>query len=766
MNTLETALALHADGISVIPVAHDGTKRPRGAWKEYQSTRATIEQLREWFAPGSPTGLGIVTGAVSGNLEMAEIEGAAAHRIPELAAAAARAGVQVLWEALNAGWVEYTPGGGIHWFYRVHGTVPGNTKLATAADRTVLAETRGEGGYSVAAPSNGTVHPSGGKWQLLRGGPDTCPYLTMEEREDFHAILATLTEHRPEPVQPRTSQPAGEASTGSPGDDYERRTEWADILGPHGWTALHSHGQTQYWRRPGKTIGQSASTGHAGDRDRLYVFTSSTEFEQERPYTKFGAYALLNHGGDHAAAAAQLRRDGYGDPATAPAANRLQPFDTGFRKPESGTTPPSPGRTIDLTAAATIAPRRVRWLWDGRLALGTLGLLAGRQGLGKSTLAYWLAAQLTRGTLPGEYEGTPRAVLVCATEDSWEHTIVPRLIAADADLNRVYRVEVVTEDGLLAPLSLPRDNRGLETAALEKDAALLILDPIISRLGELDTHRDAEVRMALEPLVAVAGRARMAILGLIHHNKSAHADPLQSVMGSTAFSAVARSVHTVVPDPDDDTDMMRLFGTPKNNLGRTNLPTLAFTVESHAVPTEDDGPAWTGRISWHGEHEGSIADAMRQAQEDHGGDRSATTEAADWLQDHLTMRGGTDEWKNIKRDGAKAGHSESTLKRAKKKLHLGSRTWGYPRTALWYFDTAAPIGSLSPAPEPNEPNEPNEGGHPIGPPIGPTPLGRGGNEPNEPNGGLRGPNEPHSGQSVHSVHSDGCWEQPDLTGER
>ena len=81
----------------------------------------------------------------------------------------------------------------------------------------------------------------------------------------------------------------------------------------------------------------------------------------------------------------------------------------------------------------------MRWLWTDRLALGTLALLAGREGLGKSILAYTVAAMITRGMLPGEHIGTPRAVLIAAIEDSWSRTIVPRLIAADADLDLVFQ---------------------------------------------------------------------------------------------------------------------------------------------------------------------------------------------------------------------------------------------------------------------------------------------------------------------------------------
>ena len=345
---------------------------------------------------------------------------------------------------------------------------------------------------------------------------------------------------------------------------------------------------------------------------------------------------------------------------------------------ESGDPIDSGGRRLILTSAASIRPRPVFWLWAGRLALGTLGLLAGREGLGKSTLGYWLAARITRGELPGEFQGNPKSVLVCATEDSWEHTIVPRLMAAGADLERVHRVDVMHEF-VHVGLSLPRDLAQLKHAAADTDAALLLLDPLMSRLGKLDTHRDAEVRQALEPLVAVADLARMAVLGLIHHNKSGSTDPLQLVMGSKAFTAVARSVHTVVPDPDNDT--RRLFGTPKNNLGRTDLPTLAFTIGSHRIDT-DEGPAWTGRLEWGEELAESIAETMRRANVDED-DRSAAAEAAEWLRDFLGHQGGQVPSADVKRAARAAGHTERPLRAARERLRIQIEHHGFPRVTYW-----------------------------------------------------------------------------------
>jgi AAA domain len=145
-------------------------------------------------------------------------------------------------------------------------------------------------------------------------------------------------------------------------------------------------------------------------------------------------------------------------------------------------------RRIVLTRASDIKPRRVKWLWNDRIAIGTLALLAGREGLGKSILAYTLAALITRGMLPGEYLGAPKSVLVAATEDSWSQTIVPRLIAAGADLTRVYRVEVIADD-VHTELTLPRDLAKVRNIAGEVDAVLLILDPLLSRIDDrLDTQ--------------------------------------------------------------------------------------------------------------------------------------------------------------------------------------------------------------------------------------------------------------------------------------
>ena len=314
---LTRALQFAAQGICTVPVAVDGSKRPGiASWKEYQTRRPTTEELMTWFS--SAQGVGVICGAVSGNLEMLELEGRAVamkmHK--EIKEIAENSGLGDLWNKLQSGYVETTPSGGIHWLYRIDGEVPGNTKLARRPGENggvdVLAETRGEGGFVIVAPTAGTCHPSGGEWRILVGGPDTIPTLTRDERDALHDLFSIFDELPKADfiAEEITARPDGPLS---PGDDYNQRVSWHQILEPLGWTVVYTNREgVTAWRRPGKSIGISATTNHAGT-DKFYCFTTSSIFEAQTSYSKFAAYALIEHAGDFREAARALRRLGYGD---------------------------------------------------------------------------------------------------------------------------------------------------------------------------------------------------------------------------------------------------------------------------------------------------------------------------------------------------------------------------------------------------------------------------------------------------------------------
>lgn len=349
LSILATALETHHAGVQVIPIAADGTKRPTlQSWTTHQTT---TEDIHTWFdGPHPHQALGAVCGPPSGNLEMIEIEGPHKHLISELAELARNSGLENLWNRITNGWLEQSPSGGWHWLYRVNGDpITGNTKLAKAEDGSVIAETRGTGGQVVIAPSAGAAHASGKPWQKLIGGPDSIPILTEDERNALHTLFRTLNQ-APEPAKNTTPQESARDyhDGSSPGDDFEKKTPWADIL--TGWTPVFQRGTTTYWRRPGKNIGISATTGHADDRDRLYVFTTSTELPAETPLTKFGAHGILTHGGDYTAAAKALKEHGYGKQAEKINVININP----------NQTPSADQRTGTDDTVISIAPKQAR----------------------------------------------------------------------------------------------------------------------------------------------------------------------------------------------------------------------------------------------------------------------------------------------------------------------------------------------------------------------------------------------------------------------
>ena len=343
---------------------------------------------------------------------------------------------------------------------------------------------------------------------------------------------------------------------------------------------------------------------------------------------------------------------------------------------------PVEAASLGITWADDIEMRRTRWLWDGRLPQGALSLIGGREGIGKSTCAYDLAASLTRGTLPGEYLGQPKGVLIAAYEDDWARTIAPRLKAANADMRRVGRIDVYEAEG---GLKLPRDVEGLTKLVEQNDVVLVLMDPLTSRLGNLDTHKDAEVRQGLEPMSRFANETECSVLGIVHVNKSGSSDPLTSLMGSRAFAAVARSVLYVIVDPED-TDGKRTLALAKNNLGRMDVPALKFSIEDRQVAIDpvDGYPIHTGKAVWDGkDYDIDLADMVAAAGRSNS-ERSLQTEVGEWLVDLLRSNGGVMPSADIKTLARKESYTSGTLDNARRKLRIVvERLPGWQAPTIW-----------------------------------------------------------------------------------
>lgn len=315
---LDYALEAVAAGLAVLPPRQDGTKAPDvPRWREYQSRRPTEDEVLAWYARPR-TGLGVLTGQVSGGLEMLELEGRAVAEglDAEFRRLAAAAGLGAVLDRIMAGYAEATPRGGYHLLFRVPTPRP-STKLAarpaTATELAaspgerakVLIETRGEGGYVVVAPSHGRVHPEGGAWRLLAGGFATLATITDAERDALFAVARAL-DAMPVEVRPAPAAGAGDR----PGDRYNAAPDVQErtvaLLERHGWTRVYERGGVAYLRRPGKPPpGVSASVGFIAP-GVVRVFTTADADLPEGAHDPFGVYARLEHGGDFALAARSL----------------------------------------------------------------------------------------------------------------------------------------------------------------------------------------------------------------------------------------------------------------------------------------------------------------------------------------------------------------------------------------------------------------------------------------------------------------------------
>ncbi|MFG1891804.1 AAA family ATPase [Micromonospora sp. NPDC049051] len=347
--------------------------------------------------------------------------------------------------------------------------------------------------------------------------------------------------------------------------------------------------------------------------------------------------------------------------------------------------PAASARRILLTPASQIKMKPVAWTWTDRIPSGALTVIPGREGIGKSLTLAWLTAQITRGVLPGRHYGTPRPVIYAATEDSWSHTIGPRLFAAGADLDLVYRVDV-QHDGGFDALTLPRDCLALGREITRLGVALLAADPLLSLIhSSIDTHRDRDLRTALEPLVNMADRTGCAVVGLAHFNKSASADALNLITGSRVFSAVARAVIAIARD-DEAGDGSCVMSQAKNNLGRLDLPSLRYVVESVEIPT-DEGPAYVGKLTVTGESDRSVSDILGDGAA--GGDREdrpERDECAAWLADYLIAQGGEAAREDVLKAARAAGFAEATLKRARTRARVTTTRAGFPSRSIWQLN--------------------------------------------------------------------------------
>ncbi len=256
------------------------------------------------------------------------------------------------------------------------------------------------------------------------------------------------------------------------------------------------------------------------------------------------------------------------------------------------------GPTVNLTCGSDIQPEPIRWLWHGWLAAGKFQVLAGPPGTGKTTIANAISATLSCGGLwPDGTQAMAGNVLIWSGEDDPRDTLVPRLLACGADISRIFFVSGVTEgeDSITFDPAIHADL--LEAEALKIGGVrLLIVDPIVSAIAG-DSHKNAEVRRGLQPLVTLAERLDCAVLGISHFSKGTSGrDPVERVTGSIAFGALARLVFAAAKMPDNDQQGgSRIFVRSKSNIGPDDG---GFRYDLEQIELENYPGVFASKLLW------------------------------------------------------------------------------------------------------------------------------------------------------------------------
>jgi hypothetical protein len=516
-------------GLCIVPPKEDGSKAPETYWKEFQTERASIEILRDAYRNGR-TGLGLVCGRVSGELECLDFDTKDIYAL--FRQACGDAGLDGVLEVLETGYSEATPHG-FHLLYRTE-KCGGCTKLAREPkpdDETgwnTLIEVKAEGGYVIVAPSCGGVNKNG-PYVRLSGSAATIPFIAMEDRDALFRVARSLDRV---PVrddipfyEPKDGQPNGEGNR--PGDDFIRRGSWDFLSKMADWTKVadgrDSEGRPQeYWRRPGKDQGNSAIL-HP-ESGLFYVFSSSTSFpEVPAAYNKFRTLVYTCFDGNFREAREHVESLGF-------EARKEEPPKT----EEDGRAAPEAPSLIFRTAleVAAAVPEEVPWLCRPFFALGAITEIDGKAKKGGKTTFILAAVKsvITGGSFLDE--PVPRSPVVFLSEqndttlrESLERAHLlehPDLHIAQWAANRGFGWEAAVASARARCVAL--------------GAKMLVIDTLpqwAGIRGESENQSGPMLR-AMEPLQVAAQAENLSVI-VLRHDRKAGGEVGDSARGSSAI---------------------------------------------------------------------------------------------------------------------------------------------------------------------------------------------------------------------------------------
>lgn len=337
---------------------------------------------------------------------------------------------------------------------------------------------------------------------------------------------------------------------------------------------------------------------------------------------------------------------------------------------------PYPVSEVAMLRGCDLKPEAIDWIWPGWLAAGKLHILGGAPSTGKTTIGMSMAAIVTTGCSWPDGSYSPQGnVVIWSGEDDPADTLIPRLMLSGADLSRVYFVGDVTDGNGKRAFDPARDMKPLADKLAEiGNVRLLIVDPIVSAIAG-DSHKNAEVRRGLQPLVDLAGTMRCALVGITHFSKGTGGrDPVERITGSLAFGALARVVLVAARHQaeGDDGETKRVLLRAKSNIGPDDG---GFEYDLRQDELSDHPGVVSSFVQWGIPVEGAARELLATADATgDDGDGGTLSDAERFLSGLLFD--GPLPTKTIKADADGAGYSWATIRRAQKSLGIDARREG------------------------------------------------------------------------------------------
>jgi hypothetical protein len=643
------------EGLHVLPCA-PGDKPP--LWGlGWEDASGDPERIMEWWSLEPAANVGV---ACTGDLVVLDVDGAEGEEF--LAELEARYGYVPQTREVATGRRE----GGRHlWFKRPEGLTEGWRYRGLELKAS---------GYVLAPPS---VHPSG-RWYYLRA----------EDVERIALPRWLHTSPRPVVITTPPLTTGGELSSAR----LQAAGE-AALAGELGKLALHpsepgSHRHTALYAAAAALGHHVASGGLQRGAVEAVLWAAVPQLGLAQDAE---AWHQVQSGLDDGLAEPYVPRE-----RPMPAANG-----NGHVAPGHVREAPERRTTLRSRSAAGLSIRELAWLWDQRVPLGKLTILAGLAGQGKSLLTCWMAARASRGELDGYLSGTPVDVVLVSAEDDPEDTILPRLIRTGADLDRVHIVDVREpgaegEADYTRTVALPSDTPAILEELRRTGSRLIILDPISGLLdAEVDNYKSQHVRRALGPIKTAAEETNGAVV-LISHvlPKGQGTDALARLADSHAFSGLPRSMLVFGPDPEDelgDRGSSKVLALAKSNLAAPGEHGLAFTILAGETVSHHGELGYSASIRLDGASTSTSAELLADQ-----GTRGRTADASTWLVEYLAD--GPRPREEVRQAAEAEGHSWENI-RARVKPRVAEHYKPVSPGPYWWrlLARVAPVAPVAPA---------------------------------------------------------------------